>query len=128
MRSNLAAVRKKIRRYTPVCTLPFPAESGIERCLSATLIHLTAAYPTGRVGSGVHTLSFGRLCTSGTSDRSIPGDDKVRETRATRFVAVAFCPPCSALLPYGRALSQLSATLVALKLIINRYADASHNM
>lgn len=128
MRSNLAAVGKKMRQYILVCTPPFPAESRIERCLSATPIRLTAAYPTGIVGSGVHKLSFGRLCTSGTSDRSIPGDDKVRETRATRFVAVAFCPPCSALLPYRRALSQSSATLVALELIINRYTDASHNM
>lgn len=33
-------------------------------------------YPTGVVGNGVHTLSFDRSCTSGTSDRSIPGYDK----------------------------------------------------
>lgn len=61
-------------------------------------------YPTGArhgvVGSGVHTLSFGHSCTSGTSDRSIPSYDKVRETRATRFAHLARCV-LSTLLPYS---------------------------
>lgn len=85
--------------------------------LSATPIRLTARIRLAVVGSGVHTLSFGRSCTSGTSERSIPSYDKVREKRVRhvsprRVLSTTFgFPlrlPCS---PPPCLLSQSSATL-----------------